>query len=223
MATEPVVIVFQAAVVRRYGPAGSTLLADYWALTKPGVNFLIVITTFSGFYLGCAAGWHDFPFVRAINLVIGTLLVASGTGTLNQYLEPRFDTQMQRTARRALASGRLKTSAVLRFGIALSVLRSVYLAVAVNVLASLLALATLLSYSPGLHSAHTKDSAVHSGRGVPQRHAAPDWLGCSMRQASTRGLGTLRGALLMALSTFHGDRLDVSRGLRPRRLPGAPS
>jgi hypothetical protein len=87
MATEPVVIVFQAAVVRRYGPAGSTLLADYWALTKPGVNFLIVITTFSGFYLGCAAGWHDFPFVRAINLVIGTLLVASGTGTLNQYLE----------------------------------------------------------------------------------------------------------------------------------------
>jgi heme o synthase len=79
-------------------------MPDYGALTKPEVNFLIVITTFSGFYLGCAAGWHDFPFVRAINAVIGTLLVASGTGTLNQYLERRFDAQMRRTARRPLAS-----------------------------------------------------------------------------------------------------------------------
>ena len=28
---------------------GSTLLSDYWALTKPEVNFLILITTFVGF------------------------------------------------------------------------------------------------------------------------------------------------------------------------------
>ena len=65
--------------------AHSIVLADYWALTKPEVNFLIVITTFAGFYLGCAAAWRDFPFVRAVNALLGTLLVASGTGTLNQY------------------------------------------------------------------------------------------------------------------------------------------
>ena len=29
----------------------STVQADYWALTKPEVNFLIVITTLAGFYL----------------------------------------------------------------------------------------------------------------------------------------------------------------------------
>jgi len=45
-----------------------------------------------------------------------------------------------------LAAGRLKPSAVLWFGIALSVLGSVYLAATVNTLASLLALGTLLSY-----------------------------------------------------------------------------
>jgi len=127
-------------------PARSTVFSDYWALTKPEVNFLIVITTFAGFYLARPAGWRDFPLSLSINTLLGTLLVASGTGTLNQYLERHFDAQMRRTARRPLASGRLKPAAVLSFGIALSVLGSVYLAVAVNVLASLLAMATLLSY-----------------------------------------------------------------------------
>jgi heme o synthase len=146
MATEPMLASLDLSVVPHRRIALSLLLFDYWALTKPEVNFLIVITTFAGFYLGCATGWHDFPFVRAINAVLGTLLVASGTGTLNQYIERRFDAQMRRTARRPLASGRLKPSAVLWFGIALSVLGSVYLAAAVNLLASLLAVGTLLSY-----------------------------------------------------------------------------
>jgi heme o synthase len=126
--------------------ARSSVFSDYWALTKPEVNFLIVITTFAGFYLARTAGWQDFPFSLSINTLLGTLLVASGTGTLNQYLERDFDAQMRRTARRPLAAGRVKPVAVLWFGITLSVAGSVYLAVAVNILASLLAIATLLSY-----------------------------------------------------------------------------
>src|SRR5256884_5495444 len=144
MATEPTLAAFDVPVVQRRRFADSTVLSNYWALTKPEVNFLIVVTTFAGFYLGCTAQWRDFPFVRAINAVLGTLLVASGTGTLNQYIERRFDAQMRRTARRPLAAGRVKPTAVLWFGIVLSVLGSVYLAAAVNVLASLLAMATLL-------------------------------------------------------------------------------
>jgi protoheme IX farnesyltransferase len=126
--------------------ARPTVFSDYWALTKPEVNFLIVITTFAGFYLARPAGWRDFPFWLSVNALLGTLFVASGTGTLNQYLERGFDAQMRRTARRPLAGGRLKPTPVLWFGIALSVVGSIYLAVAVNVLASLLAMATLLSY-----------------------------------------------------------------------------
>ena len=53
---------------------------------------------------------------------------------------------MRRTARRPAAAGRLEPHAVLAFGIVLSVAGSIYLAVAVGVLASLLALLTLLSY-----------------------------------------------------------------------------
>ena len=45
---------FSSAAVQERRFAGSTLLSDYWALTKPEVNFLILITTFVGFYLGLA-------------------------------------------------------------------------------------------------------------------------------------------------------------------------
>jgi protoheme IX farnesyltransferase len=126
--------------------AASALLSDYLALTKPEVNFLILITTFVGFYLGCASAGRPFSITGLFNTLLGTLLVASGTGTLNQYIEREFDAQMRRTARRPAAAGRLKPRTVLTFGIALAAVGSIYLAAAVNLLASMLAVLTLLTY-----------------------------------------------------------------------------
>jgi hypothetical protein len=111
-------------------------ISDYWALTKPEVNFLIVIVTFTGFYLAFPGPLVRFPWLLLVHTLLGTLLVASGTGMLNQYIERRFDAQMRRTARRPLAAGRLKPSVVLWFGMALSAMGSIYLALAVNALAS---------------------------------------------------------------------------------------
>jgi protoheme IX farnesyltransferase len=85
-------------------------------------------------------------FISLFNTLLGTLLVASGTGTLNQYIEREFDAQMRRTARRPVAAGRLKPAAVLAFGIALAGIGSSYLAATVNLLASMLAVLTLLAY-----------------------------------------------------------------------------
>lgn len=132
-----------AVEARHFGR--STLLSDYWALTKPEVNFLILITTFAGFYLASARDGR-FSFAGLFNTLLGTLLVASGTGSLNQYLERKFDAQMSRTARRPAAAGRLRPSAVLAFGTALAMTGSIYLATAVNLLASMLATLTLLTY-----------------------------------------------------------------------------
>ncbi len=124
---------------------GSTL-SDYWALTKPEVNLLILITTGVGLYLGCGNEARPLSFISLFNTLLGTLFVASGTGTLNQYIERGFDAQMHRTARRPAADGRLKPIAVLTFGIVLAVTGSIYLAIATNLLASLLAILTLLTY-----------------------------------------------------------------------------
>jgi len=121
------------------------VVADYWALTKPEINFLIAIATTAGFYIGRPSGPPGFSFLL-IKTLLGTLLVASGTGALNQYIERRYDAQMRRTARRPLAAGRMEPSSALWFGITLSVGGAGYLATTTNILASLLAVATLASY-----------------------------------------------------------------------------
>lgn len=124
----------------------ASIVSDFWALTKPEVNTLIAVATFAGFYLGYPGRLDDFPCWLLVHTLFGTLLVASGTATLNQYLERRFDAQMRRTARRPLAAERLRPETGRRFGIVLSVAGEIYLAFAVNVLASLLAAITLASY-----------------------------------------------------------------------------
>ena len=121
-------------------------ISDCWTLTKPEVNFLIALATFTGFYLGHAHPPGPFPSSLLVCTLVGTLLVASGTGTLNQYIERRFDAQMRRTANRPLAAGRLNASIGLALGVILAGLGIVFLAVSVSLLASALALFTLSSY-----------------------------------------------------------------------------
>src|SRR5271170_3222320 len=118
-------------------------LRDYYTLTKPEVNLLILMTTSAGYYLACRG---PVRIIGLINTLVGTLMVASGTATLNQWMERVWDGQMRRTASRPLPSGRLKSREVLLFGVLLSIAGSVYLAVAVNRLAAGLAISTLLSY-----------------------------------------------------------------------------
>lgn len=121
----------------------SSKLRDYYTLTKPEVNLLILMTTSAGYYL---ASRGPLKTGGLISTLVGTLLVASGTATLNQWMERVWDGQMRRTAMRPLPSGRVSSREALVFGILLSIAGGVYLAIAVNVLSSLLAVSTLLSY-----------------------------------------------------------------------------
>src|SRR5437879_8501813 len=146
MLGQPIVTEEFGSLESQHGRFAGSTLSDYWALTKPEVNFLILITTGVGFYLGSRDAARPLSFLALFNTLLGTLLVASGTGTLNQYIERKFDAQMRRTARRPAAAGRLKPAAVLAFGIVLAGTGSVYLAAAVNPLTSVLAILTLLSY-----------------------------------------------------------------------------
>jgi protoheme IX farnesyltransferase len=101
------------------------------------------MTTSAGYYL---ASRGSFRIGGLVNTLVGTLLVASGTATLNQWMERVWDGQMRRTMSRPLPSGRLSGSEALLFGILLSVTGGLYLAVTVNVLSAFLAISTLLSY-----------------------------------------------------------------------------
>src|SRR5437588_3528585 len=118
-------------------------LRCYYTLSKPEVNLLILMTTSAGYYLSSRG---PVRILGLINTLIGTLLVASGTATLNQWMERGWDGQMRRTANRPLPAHRIRSSEAFLFGIILSVSGAAYLALLVNGLASLLATATLLSY-----------------------------------------------------------------------------
>jgi len=132
-----------AALRRPARPAWLVHLADYWTLTKPEVNFLVLVSALVGFYLaaqGAVNGWLLF------HTLMGTLLVASGTGTLNQFLERHTDAFMRRTANRPLPAGRLAPAEAFWFGILLSIAGGAELWIAANPLTSALALATLATY-----------------------------------------------------------------------------
>jgi protoheme IX farnesyltransferase len=118
-------------------------LRCYYTLSKPEVNLLILMTTSAGYYLSSRG---PVRIVGLINTLIGTLLVASGTATLNQWMERVWDGQMRRTASRPLPSGRLSAREALIFGVMLSIAGGLYLLLTVNALSAALAVSTLLSY-----------------------------------------------------------------------------
>ena len=147
METESTVV--KIAVVARLEPRKRSqipFLAGYWALTKPEVNFLIAVTVFAAFCLARPATLENFPYALLLHTLLGALLVASGTGALNQVIEHRFDAQMRRTSRRPLVTGSISPVPALWFGVVVSLGGAAYLALAVNSLSSLIAVLTLVSY-----------------------------------------------------------------------------
>ncbi|MGH9528736.1 MAG: heme o synthase [Terriglobales bacterium] len=133
----------QVMAVPGESQAFTSKLRDYYTLTKPEVNLLILMTTSAGYYLGSRGSFH---FAGLVNTLIGTLLVASGTATLNQWMERVWDGQMRRTANRPMPSGRMSSLHALIFGVLLSIGGGLYLFATVNTLSAVLAISTLLSY-----------------------------------------------------------------------------
>jgi heme o synthase len=120
-----------------------TRLADYIALTKPEITLLSVLTAVGSAYLALRGSSHYIPLVHVL---IGTMLVGAGAGSLNEYIEREFDGMMRRTSHRPLVTRTLSPLDALMFGISLSIIGTLYLAITTNLLAGALAGITLVSY-----------------------------------------------------------------------------
>ena len=118
-------------------------LADYLALTKPRLNFLVVATSAAGYYLGAPGAPDLWPMAHA---VAGTALVAGGAAALNQVSERDTDALMRRTRMRPLPDGRLPLADARIFGLVLAGAGLALLAARANLAAASLALATLVIY-----------------------------------------------------------------------------
>jgi len=116
---------------------------DFFALTKPRVVFMVLITTFVGFYLGIT-GAADY--LCLLHTLVGTALAGGGTLALNQFMERDADAKMERTKMRPLPDGRLQPTEAFAFGLFITVGGLLYLAVTVNLLSSLVTSAIVVSY-----------------------------------------------------------------------------
>lgn len=129
-------IPFSAALNHRY--------ADFLALTKPRLNFLVVVTAAVGYYLGAGA---DLNFARLVEAVAGIAMVAGGAAGLNQVYERDTDSLMWRTRTRPLAAQRLTPTEATTFSLALAAIGLGTVAATSNLLAAFLTLLTLVSYN----------------------------------------------------------------------------
>jgi protoheme IX farnesyltransferase len=118
-------------------------LVVFSELVKARLTLLVLITTLVGFYVG-ARGALDWALM--IHTLLGTALLACGAAALNQLIEREHDAKMRRTEGRPLPSGRLQPDTVLLFGGFSSMAGLIYLALAVNLLTSLLGAVTLVTY-----------------------------------------------------------------------------
>jgi len=112
-------------------------------LIKARLTTLVLLTTAVGFYIGEIG---SINFILFFNTLAATGLVAAGASALNQLLEREYDAKMRRTQDRPLPSGRLQPTTVAIFGGVGSVAGLIYLALAVNLLTSVLGAVTLVSY-----------------------------------------------------------------------------
>ncbi len=115
---------------------------DWFALLKPRVVSLVVFTG--------AAGMMIAP--GGINVLVGCIAVlciavaAGAAGAINMWYDRDIDRLMHRTARRAVAAGRIAPNDALGFGVVLSVASVLLMWLATNAVAASLLAASIAFY-----------------------------------------------------------------------------
>ena len=117
------------------------LARDLFALTKPRITSLVLLTGAAGTWLapGRVAG-------RTLLLsLVATALIVGAANALNMWWERDVDARMARTRNRPLPAGRMSPDVALAFGLGLAAV-SAPLLFLVNVATGLLGLVALVSY-----------------------------------------------------------------------------
>ena len=132
------------------------VVSDYFELTKPKVQTLLLFTTVTTMII---AGSDDIA--KILLACIGGYMSAGGAGAVNHYYDRDIDAQMERTASRPVPSGRVSPRAALTFGITLATASFVLMSLTLNVLAASLALAGFVGYV-GIYTVWLKRRTPHN-------------------------------------------------------------
>lgn len=125
-------------------PAAHSRTTDFFALAKPRLNLLVVVSALAGYVM---ASGDTRDVWRLLCMVAGTALVAGGASAFNQILERGPDALMRRTRLRPMPDGRLATGEAWVFGSTLACAGLAILALGANVLSAAVAFVTMASYA----------------------------------------------------------------------------
>lgn len=142
-------------------------IKDFYILSKPLIVALLLVTTYAGLVAG-TRGWPSASLT--FWTLLGGALAAAGSSALNQYIDRELDKNMQRTAKRPLADGRLTAAEGLSYGLMLCLASYYVMAGFVNLLAALLSLAGIFYYvflySVWLKKATVQNIVIGGGAGA---------------------------------------------------------
>jgi len=122
----------------------------FFELCKINITLLVIITCYIGYYLGLRSegllmvelhSWYTFLF-----LIIGAFFTSSGASMLNQYIEKKYDAQMNRTKNRPIPSNKVSANVVLILGVLFCFLGLIILMNYINYLTAFISFLTIFIY-----------------------------------------------------------------------------
>jgi len=130
-------------------------MRSYIELTKPRITWLILMSVAVGYYFGLRGG--EWRWLVLAHTLLGTGLLASGAATLNEWYEREGDAKMHRTRMRPIPSGRVSPVRALIFGVTISAIGFLDLALTVNPLAAFPgAMPPLIGYAAAAGALHAE-------------------------------------------------------------------
>lgn len=124
-------------------PARLPAFSAYLALIKFRLLTLVLVSTCMGYFISAD---NNSTLVALLYTLVGTTMVGGGANTLNQWKERNADAQMFRTRMRPLPAARVKPVYALVFGLAISLLGFLVIALGVNNMTLLLSFLSWASY-----------------------------------------------------------------------------
>ena len=94
------------------------IFKDYFALLKPSILLLVIITTLIGYFIGKGDLYVTTTFVL---FSLGSALLCGGVSTINHLLEINTDKLMDRTKDRPLPSGRISLISAIIYATVLTI------------------------------------------------------------------------------------------------------
>ncbi len=135
------------------------IFGDYAMLLKVRVTSLVVLTAWTGFYLGCVKTGVPSLSWKLLSALIGIGLVSGGAAAFNQIVERVEDGLMLRTRLRPLPAKRMELTHAMVIGILAVFGGAAYLAWTTNPLTGFLSVLTAASYV-GLYTPLKKYSPI---------------------------------------------------------------